>query len=172
MAGLFALGNQRKAWRRDFGFILFAAPNSAMFFGMTELVPAAVLDTALVFKLVVPGTWPQIVTGGLVPRSAVDEADGYMHLSGADTVLETARRHYSDAPLLLALGLDPDSFGDALKWEPAPKRDNRLFPHLFAPCPVAALRKIWVLERTGYGSFAEITAHDLPLQADFDFGTG
>jgi len=133
--------------------------------------PVPVLDPALVFKLVPPGTWPQIIATGLVPRSAVDTADGYMHLSGADTVLETARRHYSDAPLLLALGLDPGAFDDSLKWEPAPKRNDMLFPHLFAPCPATALQKIWVLERADDGTFAGRAAHDLPLPADFDFGT-
>ena len=64
----------------------------------------------------------------------MDRQDGFIHLSGADQVVETARRHFAGATGLTLLTVDPDRLGDALRWEPS--RGGALFPHLYGPLPV------------------------------------
>lgn len=59
----------------------------------------------------------------------VDLADGYIHLSTAEQVAETAARHFSGEDGLTLLALDADKLGSDLRWEPS--RGGALFPHLY-----------------------------------------
>jgi uncharacterized protein (DUF952 family) len=43
----------------------------------------------------------------------------------------------------LLVAVDPASLGDDLRWEPS--RGGELFPHLYAPLPVAAASKVETL---------------------------
>lgn len=63
--------------------------------------------------------------------SPVDLADGYIHLSTADQLDETADRHFAGRDDLQIVAVDLDSQGAALRWEAA--RGGALFPHLYGP---------------------------------------
>ena len=63
-----------------------------------------------------------------------DRADGFMHFSTADQVVESAARHRAAEPDLILVAVDPDRLGAALRWEPA--RNGALFPHLYGPLPL------------------------------------
>jgi uncharacterized protein (DUF952 family) len=58
----------------------------------------------------------------------VDLADGYIHLSTAAQVAETAARHFAGEEGLWLLAVETDGLAD-LRWEPS--RGGQLFPHLY-----------------------------------------
>lgn len=88
------------------------------------------------YKLVDQAEWAGARAAGAYAGSAVDVADGYIHMSGADQLVETARRHYAGRRGLVLVSVELSGLGDALKWEAS--RGGALFPHLYAPLPVAA----------------------------------
>ena len=78
-----------------------------------------------------------------VPPTAViplDARDGFIHLSSAAQVRDTAARHFAGRPDLLLVAVDAASLGGALRWEPS--RNGEPFPHLYGPLPRQAVR--WV----------------------------
>lgn len=89
------------------------------------------------FKLIDAAEWASALKSGRYDGSAVDLADGYIHMSTASQLAETARRHYAGRTGLVLLTVDADILGEALRWEPS--RGGDLFPHLYAPLPVAAV---------------------------------
>lgn len=92
--------------------------------------------SSVAYKLVDRAEWTAALAAGAYAGSAVDRADGFIHMSTADQLAETARRHYAgrDDLVLVEVALAP--LGGALKWEAS--RGGDLFPHLFAPLPAAA----------------------------------
>ena len=89
------------------------------------------------YKILTSDDWRRMVAEGRYEGSAVDLADGYIHMSTADQLAETARRHYAGQADLMLLTVDLGGLDDALVWEPS--RGGALFPHLYAPLPVAAV---------------------------------
>ncbi|RZJ98590.1 MAG: DUF952 domain-containing protein [Brevundimonas sp.] len=96
--------------------------------------------TDVAYKLVDQAEWDLARLDGAYAGSAVDLADGYIHMSSAAQLAETARRHYAGRGDLLLVTVDLTGLGEALKWEAS--RGGDLFPHLFAPLPVAAAREV------------------------------
>lgn len=89
----------------------------------------------IAWKLVDRAEWAEARAAGAYAGSAVDLADGYIHLSGGEQLAETARRHYAGRADLMLVAVDLRAV-DGLKWEAS--RGGALFPHLYAPLPVAA----------------------------------
>lgn len=85
------------------------------------------------YKLVDRAEWTAALIVGTYAGSAVDRADGYIHMSTADQLAETARRHYAGRTDLVLVEVALGPLGEALKWEAS--RGGDLFPHLFAPLP-------------------------------------
>ena len=67
------------------------------------------------------------------------EQVGFIHASGAHQVEATFRRFYADAEAVVLLTLDPGRLDAPLRWEAAPPSDE-LFPHIYGPLPVGAVR--------------------------------
>lgn len=67
------------------------------------------------------------------------EQVGFIHASGAHQVEATFRRFYADAEAVLLLTLDPGRLDAPLRWEATPPSDE-LFPHIYGPLPVGAVR--------------------------------
>ena len=93
--------------------------------------------TEIAYKIVDAAEWRAAVAEGRYEGAAVDLADGYIHMSTEAQLAETARRHFAGRSDLLLLTVDLSRFGDDLVWEPS--RGGALFPHLYAPLPVAAV---------------------------------
>lgn len=93
-----------------------------------------------IYKICSRALWEEAERDGLFPGSPADQADGYIHLSTAEQVTETAAKHFRGEPDLVLVAVDAEALGEALKWEPA--RGGALFPHLHGPLPVAAA--LWV----------------------------
>ncbi|WFE49232.1 DUF952 domain-containing protein [Micromonospora sp. WMMD1155] len=91
----------------------------------------------MIYKLLSSTEWDDALAAGAFTGSAVDRQDGFIHLSGGDQVVETARRHFAGVTGLTLLSVAEDRLGDTLRWEPS--RGGDLFPHLYGPLPVAAV---------------------------------
>ena len=91
-----------------------------------------------IYNLCRRADWEAAVKLGEYRGSADDRRDGFIHFSTAAQVRESAARHRAGAPDLLLLAVEPASLGAALKWEPA--RGGALFPHLYGPLPVPAVK--------------------------------
>lgn len=87
------------------------------------------------YKLVDRAEWTAALAAGAYAGSAVDLADGYIHMSTAAQLAETARRHYAGKTDLVLVEVALAPLGEALKWEAS--RGGDLFPHLFAPLPAS-----------------------------------
>ena len=87
--------------------------------------------SAIAYKLVDADEWR--AAGDAYDGSAVDRADGYIHMSTAEQLAGTAARHYRGRRDLLLLAVETARLGEALVWEPS--RDGALFPHLYGPLP-------------------------------------
>lgn len=85
----------------------------------------------LVFKILRRSEWDHFVAAGQTAGAPIDLSDGYIHLSTAQQVTETAARHFADQRDLVLVALRAERLGAALKWEPS--RGGALFPHLYRP---------------------------------------
>ncbi|KQW82562.1 DUF952 domain-containing protein [Brevundimonas sp. Root1279] len=88
------------------------------------------------YKLVDRAEWEAARPSGAYGGSAVDLADGYIHMSTSAQLAETARRHYAGRSDLVLVTVDCTWLSETLKWEAS--RGGDLFPHLYAPLPFAA----------------------------------
>lgn len=102
-----------------------------------------------IYKIVDRTTWRAAVAEGVFRGAPVDLKDGYIHFSTAQTVRETARRHFAGQDDLLLAAFDADAFADALIWEPS--RGGALFPHLYAPLDPALALSVIDLPRDASG---------------------
>ncbi|HMT13358.1 MAG TPA: DUF952 domain-containing protein [Aestuariivirga sp.] len=81
----------------------------------------------LVFKILAAADWQGAVAAGCFTGSAVDLRDGFIHISAAHQVRETARRHFAGQDDLLLVAFVAEDLG-LLRWEPS--RGGDLFPHV------------------------------------------
>lgn len=107
---------------------------------------------SLVYKIIGEAEYAASKAGGFVLPAAVDRADGFIHLSAEDQVLETARLHFAGRDDLVAIAFDADALGPALKWEAS--RGGALFPHYFGALSMTHAASARRLRRRPDGSFA------------------
>lgn len=93
-----------------------------------------------IYKILPKAEWEAAQASGRFIGSAVDHADGYIHFSTAAQAQATAAKWFRGQGDLLVLEVDEADLGDALRWEPA--RGGDLFPHLYGPLPVSAVRAV------------------------------
>lgn len=82
-----------------------------------------------IYKIFRTAEWLQMQVQGETPGAPVDLADGFVHFSTADTVEETAQRHFGGEDGLWLITADSTKMGDALRWEVS--RGGARFPHLY-----------------------------------------
>jgi uncharacterized protein (DUF952 family) len=97
-------------------------------------------DMATVYKIVAASQWRDALREGVFRGSTADLRDGYIHLSTAAQVQETAAKHFAGQRDLLLIGVDATRLGSALKWEPS--RGGALFPHLYGVLTPAAVTRV------------------------------
>jgi uncharacterized protein (DUF952 family) len=98
---------------------------------------------AIIYKICEQAAWRTAAQAGLYQGSDVDRRDGFIHFSTAAQLAETAAKHFAGQSGLMLIAIDGDVLGAALKWEPS--RGGDLFPHLYAPLPLGAVRKVVAL---------------------------
>jgi uncharacterized protein (DUF952 family) len=92
----------------------------------------------LIFKIVGVDEWRAAEEAGVFAGSAVDRADGFIHFSTASQAAETAAKWFAGRDDLMLAAVDADALWNALRWEPS--RGGALFPHLYEPLPLPAVR--------------------------------
>lgn len=93
-----------------------------------------------VYKICPAEMWLKAEAEGVFRGAGVDLADGFIHFSTAETVEETARRHFAGVADLVLVAFDDLSLGAELRYEAS--RGGALFPHLYGRLdPAVAL---WV----------------------------
>lgn len=105
-------------------------------------------DPTTIYKIAPRALWAQAEAAGYFSGAQVDLADGYIHFSTAETVAETAAKHFSGQTDLLLIAVDAAALGESLRYEIS--RGGLAFPHLYADLQLTAVR--WV--------------KDLPLGSD------
>jgi uncharacterized protein (DUF952 family) len=82
-------------------------------------------------------------------------ADGFVHCTdGEDAVIETANRYYRDDPRgYVVLTIAVDALSSEVKYEDA----RRIFPHVYGPIEIAAVREVRDVRRDGDGTFLSLT---------------
>lgn len=93
---------------------------------------------ALVFKIVIAAEWRAAERAGIFTGSADDERDGFIHLSTASQLPETAAKHFAGQADLLLVAFEDTALGPALRWEKS--RGGALFPHLYGALDPRAAR--------------------------------
>ena len=101
---------------------------------------------AIIYKIFRADEYAAFVRDGETQGAPIDVADGYVHMSTADQVEETAARHFAGESGLKLLGLESEALGAELEWEPS--RGGALFPHLYRALTMDDV----------------LFVHDLPLQ--------
>ena len=87
--------------------------------------------------------WERAQAEGELPASALDERDGFVHLSTAAQVPATLARFFTGREDLLVLSVAIDRLDpDKLRHEPpshAPDPRGELFPHYYGRVPLRAI---------------------------------
>ena len=84
-----------------------------------------------IIKLLRAGEWAQFQADGVFAGSADDLRDGYIHISTPEQAPGTLAKWFAGDVGVVALTLNADALGEALKWEES--RGGQLFPHLYRP---------------------------------------
>jgi uncharacterized protein (DUF952 family) len=92
---------------------------------------------ASIYKIVTQSEWREAEEEGLFRGAPVDLADGFIHVSTAVQVAETAAKHFAGKNDLLLVSVDEAALGADLKYEVS--RGGALFPHLYADLPLSAV---------------------------------
>lgn len=93
-----------------------------------------------IYKIATAEQWQLAKTTGVFEGAPIDLADGYIHFSTAEQVASTLDKYFAGQRGLLLVAVTAEQFGADLRWEPA--RGGQLFPHLYAPLPVAAANHV------------------------------
>lgn len=113
----------------------------------------------LIYKIFRPAEWEALASEGSTLGAPVDLADGFIHFSTAETVRETAARHFADEGDLVLAAVETDGMDADLKWETS--RGGALFPHLYRA--LRADEVVWTAPLPRQGA-----AHAFPDTMDGD----
>lgn len=97
-------------------------------------------EATIIYKICERMAWRQAEAEGMFAGSPDDARDGFIHFSTAAQLAETVAKHFAGRRDLVLVAVDALALNGTLKWEVS--RGGDLFPHLYAPLPLAAVR--WV----------------------------
>jgi uncharacterized protein (DUF952 family) len=107
---------------------------------------------AALFKILDREAWER--SEAVVQWAPVDRADGFVHLSAAHQVRETAARHFAGRSDLVLVEILPDRLAPGtLRWEPS--RGGDLFPHVYGDVPIAAVGRSAALSTVAGSGFPD-----------------
>lgn len=104
-----------------------------------------------VYKLLLAQEWADLEASGVFSGTPLDIKDGYVHLSTAAQVVETARLHFNNKGPLVLAEFSSEDLGTSLKYEAA--RSGSLFPHQFGILKHAQVKRHWALKENGDGTY-------------------
>ena len=94
-----------------------------------------------IYTLVRGEDWRDAEAAGAYHGSADDRRDGFLHFSTAAQLRQSAAKHRAGEADLWMVAVSVPALGEALRWEPAAGSSRPgLFPHLYGPLPLSAVR--------------------------------
>lgn len=107
------------------------------------------------FKVLATDLWNEAESAGQFKGSGIDLADGFIHLSAHDQVVETVEKHFAGQTDLVIVEVLGDKLGDTLVWETS--RGGALFPHVYGHIPIDAVLRVdpLVLDEDGKHLFPD-----------------
>ena len=90
----------------------------------------------IAYKILTADEW-EALNAGVFQGAAIYKVDGFIHLSTASQLTETADRHFSGQEDLIIAAIDLVALGDAVRWEAS--RHGQLFPHVYGSLPFEAV---------------------------------
>lgn len=107
---------------------------------------------APLFKILSHAAWTD--ADGIVPWAPVDVKDGFVHLSAAHQVRETAARHFADRDDLVLVEVLPEALRPGtLRWEVS--RGGDRFPHVYGDIPIGAVGRTATFSTCAGAAFPE-----------------
>ena len=100
------------------------------------------LHRTRVYKILSAADWEVAQTLGYT-KTALDEGDGYVHLSTRDQVAETLQLHYPQSENVRLLEYIVEEMSGPIRWEES--RGGQLFPHLYSTLRLDAAKRSWTL---------------------------
>lgn len=109
----------------------------------------------LLVHLCAADEWSDAQRRGEIP---VPPAADFIHLSAPQQVHLPANRLFSGRQDLVLLHIDPALLDSPVRWEPGVPTDPEamLFPHLYGPLPVTAVKRVTVYSPGPGGTFAPL----------------
>ena len=98
------------------------------------------MDEKIIYNLCRKPDWDAAIRHGEYRGSADDIRDGFIHFSTTAQIAESAAKHRAGIADLLLLTVDACDLGAELRWEKS--RGGQLFPHLYAPLKVTAVKRV------------------------------
>lgn len=96
------------------------------------------VSDGILFKILHRERFERSEREGRLAWADVDVRDGFVHLSSAAQVRETARLHFAGQDGLVLVAIDASRLAPgSLRWEPS--RNGALFPHVYGDVPLAAI---------------------------------
>ncbi|MBN8649476.1 MAG: DUF952 domain-containing protein [Caulobacterales bacterium] len=87
---------------------------------------------------------------GFYTGSALDNKDGFIHLSTKEQSAQTLKLYFSGVPNLILAKINLEPIINTVKWEAS--RNGDLFPHIYADLPKSAVSNIYTLKYDGAGN--------------------
>jgi len=109
------------------------------------------MEAKEIYKLVSQKEWSGAQEAGEYSGSELDKKDGFIHLSTASQCKQTARLHYGGREDVLLVEVSTEKVRRSLRWDPAPSRNNELFPHIYGVIPMDAVTRVAPLPLTADG---------------------
>ncbi len=95
-----------------------------------------------VYKILSEQEWESAKTTAMYAGSALDQKDGFIHLSTQEQLPQTLALYFKNQEGLRLLSFLANDL-EELKWEKS--RNDLLFPHLYADLPMDKCVESWIL---------------------------
>lgn len=100
------------------------------------------LQRTRIYKILSAADWQTAEALGYT-QTALDEGDGFVHLSTRAQVAETLKLHYPHQQEVRLLEYIAEEMGSPVRWEES--RGGQLFPHLYSTLRIDGAKRIWTL---------------------------
>ncbi len=104
----------------------------------------------IAYKVLTAAEHAELEADRVFGGSAIDRADGFIHLSTEAQLAGTLDRHFAGRSGLVVAAVDLAMLGAAVRWEPS--RGGALFPHIHGTLPIEAVFAAAPLARRDDGS--------------------
>lgn len=101
-----------------------------------------------IYKICDASLWEDAERNGVFTGAGIDIEDGYIHLSTAMQLAETARLHFHNRSGQVLVTVDADKLD--IKWEPS--RGGDLFPHLYQALSLDAVIDVRAMPLDDHGT--------------------